>query len=330
MDTIHEATNVVITRINNLAEPENASKIIGYILVNFHDIELIRLASSPDHVLHSLVLRLKTLMGLSSSALSSPNPIHVPMPRPRLISANPFSRFTGNHPSLPSFTNNPIIPKFGSFVSPDHGSISKSRLSPRVIMGGERDFNEQQMRDYFSFLKDVDLVDPKQLELSHGDGDAHFHRNYSTGDVCVGSEQIGFKPCFYFAEGFCRNGRNCKFLHGDLNNSVGPSVGSATRFEGLEQGEEFMRLDAAQQQRLMVMAATASLSSHDKYIHFLMQRQNDSQRAEFYKFGRCSSERNEFLAMLAAGKQNPSSRQIYLTFPSESTFKDQDVSEYFR
>lgn len=51
---------------------------------------------------------------------------------------------------------------------------------------------------------------------------------------------------------------------------------------------------------------------------------------EFHKFGRCRSERNEFLSMASAEKMNSASRQIYLTFPAESTFKDEDVSEYFK
>lgn len=53
---------------------------------------------------------------------------------------------------------------------------------------------------------------------------------------------------------------------------------------------------------------------------------------EFYNFGRGGRlERNEFLAMISGEKPNNSaSRQIYLTFPAESTFKDEDVSEYFR
>ncbi|KAF1896946.1 hypothetical protein Lal_00034647 [Lupinus albus] len=311
----YEATDVVITRINNF-EPEHAFKIIGHILVNLEDIELIRLASSPDYVLHSLVLRLKTLLGLSSSASSSPNTI--PIPRPHPIAVNPFSRFSANLPSLSVFTNNPISPKFTSLIPPDHGSVSKSCLSPRLMMGGECDIDQQQMSDYFSFSRDEDLVDPK-LELDHGNGDVHFHTSYSNADVCFASEEIGFKPCHYFAKGFCKNGRNCKFLHTDLTDSVGPFVGSPTRFEGLEQRGGFMRLKAAQQQRLMAMAAAASPASHDKYINFLMQQQNHSPRQE----------RNDFLAMLAAEQHSPSSRQIYLTFPAESTFKDEDVSEYF-
>ena len=46
--------------------------------------------------------------------------------------------------------------------------------------------------------------------------------------------------------------------------------------------------------------------------------------------GRGRPERNEFLAMVSGDKPNSASRQIYLTFPAESTFKDEDVSEYFR
>lgn len=55
---------------------------------------------------------------------------------------------------------------------------------------------------------------------------------------------------------------------------------------------------------------------------------------EFHnKYGRCRPERNDFSAMgLGAGSavNNPGSRQIYLTFPADSTFKEEDVSNYFR
>lgn len=51
---------------------------------------------------------------------------------------------------------------------------------------------------------------------------------------------------------------------------------------------------------------------------------------EFYKFGQARAERNDFLAMGLAEKVNSANRQIYLTFPADSTFKDEDVSNYFR
>lgn len=51
---------------------------------------------------------------------------------------------------------------------------------------------------------------------------------------------------------------------------------------------------------------------------------------EFIPFGRGRLERNDFSVMASAERLNSASRQIYLTFPAESTFKDEDVSEYFR
>lgn len=51
---------------------------------------------------------------------------------------------------------------------------------------------------------------------------------------------------------------------------------------------------------------------------------------EFHKFGRCRPDRNDFSAMALGGISSSSSRQIYLTFPADSTFKEEDVSNYFR
>ncbi|KAF5820361.1 hypothetical protein HanXRQr2_Chr01g0001361 [Helianthus annuus] len=50
---------------------------------------------------------------------------------------------------------------------------------------------------------------------------------------------------------------------------------------------------------------------------------------EFHKFGRCRPDRNDFGSM-GFGNSNSSSRHIYLTFPADSTFTEEDVSNYFR
>lgn len=50
---------------------------------------------------------------------------------------------------------------------------------------------------------------------------------------------------------------------------------------------------------------------------------------DFHKFGRGRFDRNE-LSNMNMGGVNPSSRQIYLTFPADSTFREEDVSGYFR
>lgn len=49
---------------------------------------------------------------------------------------------------------------------------------------------------------------------------------------------------------------------------------------------------------------------------------------ELHKFGRYQHERNDISSL--GGNVIPSSRQIYLTFPADSTFREEDVSNYFK
>lgn len=51
---------------------------------------------------------------------------------------------------------------------------------------------------------------------------------------------------------------------------------------------------------------------------------------ELHKSGRIRPGRNDFSQIRLGGATSPSSRQIYLTFPGDSTFREEDVSNYFR
>jgi len=51
---------------------------------------------------------------------------------------------------------------------------------------------------------------------------------------------------------------------------------------------------------------------------------------ELHKSGRIRPGRNDFSQIGLGGATSPSSRQIYLTFPADSTFREEDVSNYFR
>ncbi|XP_047338544.1 zinc finger CCCH domain-containing protein 23 [Impatiens glandulifera] len=110
---------------------------------------------------------------------------------------------------------------------------------------------------------------------------------------------FGWKPCLYYARGYCKNGTSCRFLHGDI---IGDSAGA---------GDPFPQ----------------SPSSLANFI--LHQQQEDSPRGEEMNiFGR---NRGFDLAAINGGSRimNPVSRQIYLTFPAESSFREEDVSIYF-
>lgn len=65
-------------------------------------------------------------------------------------------------------------------------------------------------------------------------------------------------------------------------------------------------------------------------IHFRMGAASVMMGDGCYKFGQSRSERNDLMLMAMEEKAKSASRQIYLTFPADITFKDEDVSNYFR
>ena len=77
----YEATRIVFSRIQNL-DPENASKIMGLLLIQDHgEKEMIRLAFGPEALVHSVILKARKELGLgsptnASSSPSSPSPLY--------------------------------------------------------------------------------------------------------------------------------------------------------------------------------------------------------------------------------------------------------------
>lgn len=327
MDT-YEATNLLLTKIRSI-DPENASRIMGYILIQgLSDRDLLRLAFGPEPLLQNVVLKAKIGLGLPANTLStlsapsSPSPLN-PISRPNNNNnSNPFSqtspRITKNGPfvdfatspppqpwPVPGLANNndnnsSVSPKASPFLSYDNiraGSVLVPPFSKNGstgsggCSGNTGDFlDEYQLDEYLSFLDDStskgeEFVDPR-VHLggySVTNGDTHVHRRrFSESDASFGAEDggfgVGYRPCMYFARGFCKNGDNCNFVHGDFSgdNMVdvnGPSVivGSPREMEDLylQQQEELMRMKVAQQQQKWAQS---------KYMNFVLQQQNDHQR----------------------------------------------------
>ncbi|KAL4282708.1 hypothetical protein GQ457_16G006760 [Hibiscus cannabinus] len=317
----YEATRIVFSRIQSL-DPENASKIMGYLLIQDHgEKEMIRLAFGPEAHIHSLILKAKTHLG----ALSVSNP---PTPSTPL-SPSPFS-------SNPSSNSNL------SYASVVNGSSA-------IANGNGSEFvDDYQFQDHLSFLNDSKPGDLLAMQ------DSLLHRrSFSVPGLCFGAADdvnsgIGWKPCLYFARGFCKNGASCRFLHGDCaDGGAAPAlVGSPSKLSELEQYQELLRSKVLQQQKLASSAsqfmAGASSFPYSKSLNLLLHQQNETHSYgrpamaalmmgdELHKFGqRCRPERNDFSAMGLGAAVNPVSRQIYLTFPADSSFKEEDVSNYF-
>ncbi|KAK7341148.1 hypothetical protein VNO80_24073 [Phaseolus coccineus] len=383
----YEATRIVFARIQNL-DPENASKIMGVLLLQDHgEKEMIRLAFGPEALVHSVILKARKELGLPSN--SPPTPSTPPSPSPFLSRQSSTSSRLGAinlPPALtipnPSSTSSswPTMSELQTpdgLMSPNHlvvGSSTSSSSLPFYVNGGPDSIDDFQLQDQLSFLNDgsptstalahksnPDLFYPTHSDLSssptavadpalfpsYGWGGSLHRRSCSVNDACLGSEDpnsgLGWKPCLYFARGYCKNGTSCRFLHGGLGEADGPAamVGSPSKIEMMEQCHELFRSKSSQQHRLAAasqLMASSTFPYSPKCMNLLLQQQqNDTQRAaaaalmmceDLHKFGRSRLERNDF-SLNSPGMVNPASRQIYLTFPADSTFREEDVSNYF-
>ncbi|KAF8022247.1 hypothetical protein BT93_G2401 [Corymbia citriodora subsp. variegata] len=381
----YEATRIVYSKIQSL-DPENASKIMGLLLIQEHEKEMIRLALGPETLLHSVVLKARKEMGLPSNSPSTPSTPSSPSP---FMSTNPISissRPKGSNFSPSSLSNIHSPSSWGGGGGGGGGSFSDLSSGDDLINsssclygngGSDTMIDELQLQDQLSFLNDnspplaptsnPDLFCPQQDLLSSptavyggaaaGWGASVHRRSCSVSDVCSGSSEdpscgVGWRPCLYYARGYCKNGTNCRFLHsgglGDAASVVGSPDGSASAVVGSPSKVDMMgqcheavlRSKTAQQQRLAAasqLIGSAPLPYSPKSMNLLLHhQQNDVHRAaaaaalmmgdDFYKYGRSRLERSDFSVN---GCVNPASRQIYLTFPADSTFKEEDVSNYF-
>ncbi|URE11577.1 zinc finger CCCH domain-containing protein [Musa troglodytarum] len=173
-------------------------------------------------------------------------------------------------------------------------------------------------------------------------------------DLCLGAAptlEFGWEPCLYFARGYCKNGTACRFLHG-LPEEAAATVVTGAKMDAVMQQQQQQQqrqelLTGSKSQRMggasHLMAAgfpyspTGSVrpspsSTSSKFLSFLLQQQqNESQRAAALMPG--GDEANKLMGGSRIERSdllgNPGSRQIYLTFPADSTFREEDVSNHF-
>ncbi|KAF9587665.1 hypothetical protein IFM89_004497 [Coptis chinensis] len=356
----YEATRIVFSRIQNI-DPENASKIMGFLLIQDHgDKEMIRLAFGPETLIHSLIIKAYNELGLSSNP---PSPSPSPSPFFPLSRQNSSSR-------LP-FNSNSSAASYASVVATngnDNNAFNRAKNNHTEFI------DELHLQDQLAFLNDASPKNPdlfypsSELATSPSDSatdgmlfnsyspnwgvnNEQHRRSLSVTDIGLGgSDPFGWKPCLYYARGYCKNGTSCRFLHAppDSPDST-TNVGSPGKLDIMEQCQELLLRSKSQQhyhhqqQRLSnashLLASASFPYSAAKCPNFLMQQQQNDTRAaaaaglmlggeDLHQYGRSRIDKNDF-ASITAGMVNPASRQIYLTFPADSTFREEDVSNYF-
>ncbi|KAK8588538.1 hypothetical protein V6N12_022968 [Hibiscus sabdariffa] len=332
-----ESTKVVYNRIQQL-EPENVSKIIGYLLLQDHgDRDMIRLAFGPDTLLHSLIHKFAPYSSASSCAVLTPTA--------RRAAPTPF----WDHASVTAAEQhvNGL-----EFVSPGHSDVVAE---------------DYCLQNQMHFLNMED-----QLESANSVA-SEFPNNYYYLEAALGARtnrrspslpEFPVKICHYFNKGFCKHGNNCRYFHGHpmpesfSQNEAGndDNVVSPGTLEKLE----LELTDLLKDRRgLPVSIASLPMLYYEKYGRTL---QAEGYLTESQRHGKAGYSLTKLLARLknsirlidrphgqhavilaedalkypeyAPERNDPGaivagSRQIYLTFPADSTFTEQDVSHYF-
>ncbi|XP_070008807.1 zinc finger CCCH domain-containing protein 18 isoform X4 [Nicotiana tabacum] len=367
-----ESTKVVYNRIQKL-EPENVSKIIGYLLLQDHgEQDMIRLAFSPDNLIHSLINKAKKDLGLSSKPAIS-GPLSPPLVNRALSSDVPlkFAPFSSASPRpFPTRrVGNPFWEHQGPAENHPIHTLDFVPVGCSDTMTDER----QQLPNQLQFLSLDDQSDPVNSEFP---GDHYFFISAlgpRSSRRSPSLPEFPVKVCHYFNKGFCKHGTNCRYFHGhpspesfsQVFNSNLHEVGSDEHIfkpGSLEKLEMELTELLKSRRGLPVSIASLPMLYYEKYgrtlqaegyltesqrhgkagysLTKLLARLRNSIRVidrsnlphgqhavilaeDVPKYMEYSGERNEHGAIVAG------SRQIYLTFPAESTFSEQDVSNYF-
>lgn len=205
---VADFTKIVIHRIQKL-EPENAMKLIGYLLLKYTDQEIMEFAFGPDHQILSLISEAKAYLNLShKSSISSPMQSLLDQQLRHMSSSSPTiplpfpspSSFRGPAPLL-----DPHLPSDQMPISHNLGFPPSSYAD---LIGG--------------------LCDQAEL-LSLKSQLHHFHDSYfpeATLARDLGSRtNMRLRPgwleslpraCHYYYKGYCKNGFNCRFFHGQV------------------------------------------------------------------------------------------------------------------
>ncbi|XP_048327362.1 zinc finger CCCH domain-containing protein 18 [Ziziphus jujuba] len=369
-----ESTRVVYNRIQIL-EPENVSKIIGYLLLQDHgEREMIRLAFSPDNLIHSLINKAKTELGLSKPAVSSPISPHQLNQAP--VSDLPL-HFSSYSPasSVRSISSPATILAANSYwdsqLAADQQHVHNVDLVPQGYPDsvGE-DFHLQEQLQFLS------LEDPMESVNSVS---SDFSNNYYYPEPALGVRtsrrspsmpEFPVKICHYFNKGFCKHGNNCRYFHGhpmgesfsqifNSNSSELSNDDHAISPGSLEKLEVELTELLKSRRGFPVSIASLPMMYYEKFGRTL---QAEGYLTESQRHGKAGYSLTKLLSRLKnrirvidrphgqhsvilaedfpryleyTGEKNDpggivaGSRQIYLTFPAESSFTEQDVSNYF-
>ncbi|XP_020592056.1 zinc finger CCCH domain-containing protein 18-like isoform X2 [Phalaenopsis equestris] len=327
---IENYTHRVLQRIHKI-EPETATKIVGYLLLQRSSEEIMEYAMGDEEQIHSLIAEAKSYL-ISSLKLNSSEHRH------------PFiSHYLTVHRPCPS-------PSSFGVPAPLH---LPSNHQPFI-----------QKMDHFSHNNEVWGMEDQLQPSSPISFD--LQGNFYHSDAGFGARNRPQLSCHYFYQGYCKHGQSCKFSHGanpDMFNQMsGFGLNELTIEDNifspgcLEKLEMEIAGILKERRGLPVTIASLPLLYQEMYGKAL---QAEGYLTESQRHGKAGFSLTKLLAQLRnirlmdrphgqhfvvlaedapkymefISERNDhgasSSHQIYLTFPAESSFTDADVQNYF-
>ncbi|CAL5202301.1 unnamed protein product [Lathyrus oleraceus] len=333
---ISESTRILFEKIQRF-EPEYAPRIIHNLLMQEHgEQEIAKLASFPDHMIHELSV--KARIGLEMLATRSA---------------------AGNHSPASFQVHSPFYNM--------HDGNTNSDFMPLGFMDS---ITEHQTRTALFGLENLQYVDSVKSTAANFNpyNNVNYYLEYvsrvaglnrKNGRRSSNTTEFPFKTCYYFSKGYCRHGNSCRFYHNGQtvselygNNAAYDeqviSLGSLAKLES-------EIVDLLKQRGNPISIASLPMAYYDKYKKAL---QAEGYLAESQRHGKSGCNLTRLLIRLRnsirlidrphgqhdvvlaedapkfKGKADcqhiSASQQIYLTFPADSTFSEDDVSNYFR
>uniref|UniRef100_J3LNE9 C3H1-type domain-containing protein n=1 Tax=Oryza brachyantha TaxID=4533 RepID=J3LNE9_ORYBR len=305
----YEATKVVFSRIQAL-DPDHAAKIMGFLLIQDHgDKEMIRLAFGPEALLQSVIAQARkdlALLPASSPTVSAAG--HAPFllsrqssgrgAAPALPATSPSSWAQAQPFSRSNSMSNGAADELlcaGEELSPVNSAGVAAAAPPFFPRGGDSLLDDFQLQEQLAFLHEgaggvnpghaLPVFDGAECWPSGGPG---HRRSASVNELFLGGgggDAFGWKPCLYYARGFCKNGSSCRFVHGGLSDDFAVAGMDAAAAEQ-QQCQDFLPRSKSQHlgPAAFPFSPTGPLpgspSATSKCLSLLLQQQhNDNQRA---------------------------------------------------
>ncbi|XP_039114766.1 zinc finger CCCH domain-containing protein 18-like [Dioscorea cayenensis subsp. rotundata] len=364
---VPECTKIMLNRLQKL-EPEMATKIMGYLLLNLSERQMIECALGPDKQILALINKAKEYLASSpkqvaSSPLQSqfdhPYPMNY-LPTSPTIS-RPFSSPTSFRVAAPS-------PVWDAHLAPEQQQ-QQQQMMPTYNLNHSPPFNDM-------FGDDMGLHDQAEFFGSEEKFNSlhrmspEFSGNYLYQDAARRTGLRSPPACNYFYRGYCRHGINCRYYHGHAGPDNFSLMYASDAHElanddhvfppgSLEKLELEIRQLLKARSGIPVSIASLPMLYQEKYGRPL---QADGYLTESQRHGKTGFSLTKLLARLKnsiclidrphgqhsvvlvedvpkyADYRNDridflqvaaSSCQIYLTFPADSTFTEEDVMNYF-